>query len=70
MLAYPFTTDESPELEQVGGKAMSKVIDLGVDQGDLVEVRNGLEVGDTLIVAGHHKISSGDKVRILEGGTQ
>ena len=54
----------------MGGKATPKLIELGVDQGDLVEVKSGLEVGDTLVVAGHHRISSGDKVRILEGGTQ
>jgi multidrug efflux pump subunit AcrA (membrane-fusion protein) len=61
-------SDTRKVLTVVGGKAMSKRIELGVDQGDLVEVKDGLEVGDTLIVAGHHKISSGDPVRILEGG--
>jgi multidrug efflux pump subunit AcrA (membrane-fusion protein) len=61
-------SDTRKVLTVVDGKAMSKLIDLGVDQGDLVEVKDGLEVGDTLIVAGHHKISSGDKVRVLEGG--
>jgi multidrug efflux pump subunit AcrA (membrane-fusion protein) len=63
-------SDTRKVLTVVDGKAMPKLLELGVDQGDLVEVKTGLEVGDTLIVAGHHRISSGDPVRILEGGTQ
>ena len=54
----------------VNGKAMLKLIELGVDQGDSVEVKSGLGVGDTLIVAGHHRVSSGDSVRIVEGGAE
>jgi multidrug efflux pump subunit AcrA (membrane-fusion protein) len=61
-------SDTRKVLTVVNGKAIPELIELGVDQGDLVEVKDGLAVGDTLIVAGHHKISSGDKVRILEGG--
>jgi multidrug efflux pump subunit AcrA (membrane-fusion protein) len=63
-------SDTRKVLTVVDGKATPKLLELGVDQGDLVEVKGGLEVGDTLIVAGHHRISSGDPVRILEGGTQ
>ena len=54
----------------VNGKAKSELIELGADQGELVEIRSGLKEGDTLIVAGHHKISSGDPVRILKGGAE
>ncbi len=54
----------------VNGKAVMKAIEKGIDQGDLVEVKSGLAEGDTLIVAGHHQVSSGDLVRILEGGTE
>lgn len=54
----------------VDGKAKSKSIDLGVNQGELVEVVGGLEVGDSLVVAGHHKISNGETVRILKGGAE
>ncbi|KPK77126.1 MAG: hypothetical protein AMJ89_02995 [candidate division Zixibacteria bacterium SM23_73] len=61
-------SDTKKVLTVVDGKAIAKLIELGVDQGDLVEVKGGLEVGDTLIVAGHHKISSSDPVRMLEGG--
>lgn len=50
------------------GKANSEVVELGADQGELVEVVSGVDVGDSLVVAGHHKISSGEAVRVLEGG--
>jgi len=63
-------SDTKKVLTVVDGKAIPKLIEPGADQGDLVEVKGGLEVGDTLIVAGHHRISSGDPVRILEGGAE
>ena len=50
------------------GKASSELVQLGADQGELVEVISGVDVGDSLVVAGHHKISSGEAVRVLEGG--
>ncbi len=52
----------------VDGKAVMRLIEVGIAQGDLVEVKSGLGVGDTLIVAGHHRVSSGDPVRMVEGG--
>lgn len=52
------------------GKAVLQVVELGIDQGDLVEVKSGLAPGDSLIVAGHHRISSGDSVRVVKGGTK
>lgn len=53
-----------------GGKAQSRTIEVGLDQGELVEVKSGLAAGDTLIVEGHHRISNGDPVRILQGGAE
>lgn len=50
------------------GKATSEVVQLGADQGELVEVVSGVDVGDSLVVAGHHKISSGGAVRVIQGG--
>jgi len=52
----------------VNGKANLELIELGADQGELVEIRSGLKEGDTLIVAGHHRISSGETVRVIQGG--
>ena len=50
------------------GKAASQEVQLGADQGELVEVLSGVDIGDSLIVAGHHRIASGEKVRVLKGG--
>lgn len=61
-------SDVSKVFIVANGKATSEVIQLGADQGELVEVVSGVDVGDSLVVAGHHKISSGDAVRVLEGG--
>jgi RND family efflux transporter MFP subunit len=62
---------ESKEvLTVVNGEAHLNTIELGTDFGELVEVKSGLDVGDTLIVAGHHRISDGDQVRILKEGDQ
>ncbi len=52
----------------IDGKAKAKSIRLGIDCGETVEVISGLEVGDSLIVAGQHKISDGDRVRLLTKG--
>lgn len=52
----------------VNGEAHLNTIELGTDFGEVVEVKSGLDVGDTLIVAGHHRISDGDPVRILQEG--
>jgi len=50
------------------GKAASQKIQVGADQGESVEVLSGVAIGDSLIVAGHHRISSGETVRVIEGG--
>jgi membrane fusion protein (multidrug efflux system) len=50
------------------GKAASQVVQLGADQGELVEVVSGVDIGDSLVVAGHHRISSGGAVRVIQGG--
>jgi membrane fusion protein (multidrug efflux system) len=50
------------------GKATSEVVQLGADQGELVEAVSGVNVGDSLVVAGHHRISSGETVRVIQGG--
>ena len=62
---------EAKEVFTVGnGKAHLHQIELGADLGEWVEVKGGLVVGDSLIVAGHHKISSGDSVRIVQEGAE
>jgi multidrug efflux pump subunit AcrA (membrane-fusion protein) len=72
ILIPAYAVIEQSEMRKVltvmDGKAKSELIQLGADQGELVEIRSGLVEGDTLIVAGHHKVTSGDPVRIIKGG--
>jgi membrane fusion protein (multidrug efflux system) len=72
ILIPAYAVIEQSELRKVmtvvDGKANSRLIELGADQGELVEIRSGLKEGDILIVAGHHRISSGDSIRILGEG--
>jgi membrane fusion protein (multidrug efflux system) len=74
ILIPAYAVIEQSELRKVmtvvDGKANSRLIELGADQGELVEIRSGLRQGDSLIVAGHHRISSGDSIRILREGDQ
>ena len=63
-------SDTKKVVTVVNGKAVPRVIELGTDQGDSVEVKSGLDEGDTLVVAGHHRVLGGELVRIVEGGTR
>lgn len=47
-------------------RAVQKSVDLGPDQGLMVVVRDGLEVGETLVVRGQRELGSGSLVRIRE----
>jgi multidrug efflux pump subunit AcrA (membrane-fusion protein) len=72
ILIPAYAVIEQSEMRKVltvmDGKAKSELIQLGADQGEQVEITSGLREGDTLIVAGHHQVTSGDPVRIVRGG--
>jgi len=48
------------------GKAQAVPVQLGVDQGDLVQVVSGVKPGDKVVVSGQHRLHNGDAV--TEGG--
>ncbi len=48
-------------------KAFSRVVEIGDFGSDLIEVKDGLTPGETLVVSGHHKLRDGDSVRIVGG---
>ena len=48
------------------GKAQAVPVELGVDQGDLVQVVSGVKPGDKVVVSGQHRLHNGDAV--TEGG--
>lgn len=48
-------------------KAVRVDVETGIDNGKDVEIINGLEIGDKLIVKGQDYVEDGDKVRLVEG---
>jgi RND family efflux transporter MFP subunit len=48
------------------GLAERREITLGLEDEDLVEAASGLELGETVVVAGQNFLSDGDRVRVLD----
>ncbi len=46
-------------------KAVKKLIKLGRDYDDSVEVKSGLSLGDKLIIKGHNYVDDGKKVKVM-----
>ncbi len=69
-LAIPRSALLSSEAEEgrlfvvAGGEARQRTVRLGPVFGDLVEVREGLEAGETVVSVGQAKLKAGDKVVI------
>jgi len=49
-------------------KAVRRLVELGSIKGDRVQVRNGLQPGDQLIVAGHRFVAPGQNVDVVPEG--
>ena len=49
------------------GTVQAKKIEVGEYNGDIVEVKSGLERGEKLVVRGHHSLRDGDKVKVVAG---
>ena len=47
-----------------GGVALERDVILGLEEGDRVEVLDGLKAGDQLVVKGQHLLADGDPVRL------
>ncbi|MCL2325793.1 MAG: efflux RND transporter periplasmic adaptor subunit [Proteobacteria bacterium] len=45
---------------------LGKVVETGERSGGLVEVLKGLDIGERLVIRGHHSLRDGDKVRVRE----
>jgi HlyD family secretion protein len=48
-----------------GGKAVERLVLLGLEDEGRVEVLKGLEAGETLVVSGQHLVVDGDPVRVI-----
>ena len=48
-----------------GDTVTRRAVQLGYEDGDAVEVRSGVQVGDAVVVAGQGKLKDGDKTRVV-----
>ncbi|MBP5247737.1 MAG: efflux RND transporter periplasmic adaptor subunit, partial [Fibrobacter sp.] len=48
------------------GKARRKLVKLGVQTKDYIQIAEGLEAGETIIVEGMSRMNDGDKVLVVE----
>lgn len=49
-----------------GGSAVKRVIETGISQKGLVEVKSGLSSGEKIIITGQHYLKGGEKVEVVE----
>lgn len=52
----------------IDGKAVTTVVELGIDNGKSVEILNGLNAGDEIITSGQDYVSDGEEVNIVSKG--
>ena len=48
-------------------RAVRKVVELGFDNGEYVEIKEGLSEGEELIIKGQHYVEDGIKVKVIRG---
>ncbi|MDX9916798.1 MAG: efflux RND transporter periplasmic adaptor subunit [Gudongella sp.] len=49
------------------GFALKKIVQTGLDAGEMTEIKAGLEAGEALIIEGQHYISNGTQVKVVRG---
>lgn len=47
--------------------SVAKVVTVGLDTGDYVEIKEGIKEGDKVIVEGQHYVEDGGKVKVVRG---
>ena len=48
-------------------KAVEKEVEIGLDTGELVEIKSGIAEGDMIIIEGQHYVSDGAVVKVVRG---
>ncbi len=48
-------------------KAVERVVETGLDTGDFVEIKSGLEAGEEIIIKGQHYVEDGQTVKVVRG---
>lgn len=61
LLAFVFRAEDG---SGTVGRAEERLVTVGPDEGDGVVITSGLEIGETLIVAGHRSLLDGQPVRV------
>jgi len=66
------TEDERNHVFVVGedGSATRRLVQLGYERAGLVEIREGVQAGETVVTAGKSSLSDGAKVEIIDTGDQ
>lgn len=49
-----------------GGKAQKRQVEIGMDDGEMVEIKKGLDVGQDIIVEGQQYLTDGADITIAE----
>lgn len=49
-------------------RVVERVVSLGIDAGDYVQIEEGLKKGEQVIVKGQHYVEDGGKVKVVQGG--
>ena len=62
------TGDEMSVFVAEGNQAMRKVVTVGYEQDQLIEVLKGLKEGDQVIVKGQQSLKNRSAIRVVEGG--
>ena len=50
------------------GTAHKRALELGLETGEYVEVKEGLEEGEQIVIQGHHYLEDGAEVEVVAGG--
>lgn len=48
-------------------KAVERIVSIGLDTGDYIEIKDGIKEGDRVIVQGQHYVKNGEKVKVVRG---
>lgn len=50
------------------GKAVMRVVETGIEQGNRIQIVNGVKPGEKVVIAGNEKLKDGAEVKIADGG--
>ncbi len=48
-------------------KAVERIVTIGLDTGDYVEIKEGIKEGEQIIVEGQHYVEDGQVIKVVRG---